>query len=76
MFTKLRRELGRARPPHGVDVLELHPEVAQELPDLVLAHLVRCSPRLQLPALLLLLCFPGLPLVGHLHQKLLSVLLG
>lgn len=73
---KLRWELIRACPPHGMNVSGQHSMERQDLPDLVLANLVCCYPCFKLSAFLLLLCFPGLPLVGHLHLKLLSVLLG
>lgn len=76
VFTKLWWKLNRACPPHGVDVSELHSVGAQQLLDLVLADLVRSHPGLHLPAFLLLLCLPGLLLVGHLHLKLLPVLSG
>lgn len=69
-------KLTRARPPHGMDVPGRHGMDAQDLPDLVLANFVCCSPCLQLSAFLFLLGFPGLLLVGHLHLKLLPVLLG
>lgn len=76
MFTELRRKPNGARPPHGVDAAGLLPMGAQQLPDPVLAGLVRGHPRLHLAALLLLLRLPGLLLVGYLHPKLLPVLLG
>lgn len=75
-FVRLRWELIRAGPPHGMGVSGQHGVDWQDLPDLVLANLVCCHSCFKLSALLFLLCFPGLLLVQHLHLKLLPVFPG
>lgn len=73
---KLWRKLTRTCPPHGMNVPGQHLLSGQDLLHLVLEILVCCYPCFKLSAFLLLLCFPGLLLVAHLHLKLLPVFLG
>lgn len=76
MVKKLRWEPAGARLSHGMDFAGQCPMGSQDLLDLVLALLVFCYPCFKLKASLFLLCFLDLLLVGHLHVKLLPVLLG
>lgn len=75
MLNRLQWELVRPSPAHGVSDVRQSVRICEDLLDLVLAGFVCCYPCFKILALLFLLCFENLPMVGNLHLKVILILL-